>query len=122
MLGDEHINDSGSYGGPDAIRDGRIPSAYGLQILESQLVPVVAGSPDTTYNLAFTRDFAVLATRPLPAPLDNTPSAVVMDDETQLSFRLTLQYSNTAKRHVLSVDLLYGVKAVRPELAVQVLG
>ncbi|WP_457633652.1 P22 phage major capsid protein family protein, partial [Oceanithermus desulfurans] len=122
ILGDSNITNALNYGGADAVREGRVPSVYGLQILESQLVPVVTGTPNTTYNLAFTRDFAVLATRPLPAPLDNTPSAVVMDDETQLSFRLTLQYSNTAKKHVLSVDLLYGVKAIRAGLGVQVLG
>ncbi len=122
ILGDSNITNALNYGGADAVREGRVPSVYGLQILESQLVPVVTGTPNTTYNLAFTRDFAVLATRPLPAPLDNTPSAVVMDDETQLSFRLTLQYSNTAKKHVLSVDLLYGVKAIRAGLGVQVIG
>ena len=122
LLGDSNVTNALSYGGADAIREGRMPSLYGIELLESQLVPVVSGSPDTTYNLAFTRDFAVLASRPLPAPLDGTPSAVVMDDESGLSFRMTLQYSNTQKNHVLSIDLLYGVKAVRPELGVQVLG
>jgi len=124
ILGDANITNALNYGGADAVREGRVPSVYGLQILESQLVPVVDDGNGnlTTYNLAFTRDFAVLATRPLQPPMDGTPSAVISDPDTQLSFRLTLQYSNTAKAHVMSVDLLYGVQAIRTGLGVQVLG
>jgi len=120
ILGDTNITNALNYGGAEAIRAGQAPSVYGLELLESQLTPVVAGTPATTYNLAFARDFAVLATRPLPAPLDGTPSAIVRDTETGLAFRMTLEYEN--KAHIISVDVLYGVAALRPEFAVQVLG
>lgn len=122
ILSDTNITNALNYGGAEAIRRGEVPTVYGLQLLESQLVPVVAGTPNTTYNLAFARDFAVLVTRPLPAPMDGTPSAVVRDTDTGVSFRMVLKYDNQAKAHKISVDVLYGVAALRPEFGVQVLG
>jgi hypothetical protein len=109
-----------NYGGPDAIRQGQVPTIYGMEVYESQLVPVADG---TTYNLALARDALVLVTRPLPAPDANVRSAVVTDDESGLAFRMTLTYETTpAPAHKLNIDLLYGVAALRPELLVQVKG
>ncbi|MFZ8812300.1 MAG: P22 phage major capsid protein family protein [Thermus aquaticus] len=110
-----------NYGGADAIRQGQVPTIYGLEVYESQLVPVVSGTPPTTYNLALARDALVLVTRPLPAPDANVRYAVVTDDESGLAFRMTLTYeTRPAPAHVLNVDLLYGVAVLRPEFLVQV--
>ncbi len=110
-----------NYGGADAIRQGQVPTIYGLEVYESQLVPVVSGTPPTTYNLALARDALVLVTRPLPAPDANVRYAVVTDDESGLAFRMTLTYeTRPAPAHVLNIDLLYGVAALRPEFLVQV--
>jgi hypothetical protein len=107
-----------NYGGPDAIRQGQVPTIYGLEVYESQLVPVVGG---TTYNLALARDALVLVTRPLPAPDANVRYAVVTDDESGLAFRMTLTYeTHPAPAHKLNIDLLYGVAVLRPEFLVQV--
>lgn len=105
---------------PETIRQGALPDLYGFRTAMSQLVPVVSGTPTTTYNLAMHRDALALVTRPLPAPMDGTPSVVVTDDEAGLSFRLTMRYDVLTKAHTISVDILYGVAAIRPELLVQV--
>lgn len=122
ILGDPKVTNALSYGGAEAIREGRAPTLYGMTLLESQLVPVATGTPPTTYNLAFARDFAVLVTRPLPAPMDGTPAAVVRDDESGLTFRMVMRYDPREKSHTISIDVLFGVKAIRPEFAVQVRG
>lgn len=122
ILGDPKVTNALNYGGAEAIREGRAPTLYGMTLLESQLVPVVTGIPNTTYNLAFARDFAVLVTRPLPAPMDGTPAAIVRDDESGLTFRMVMRYDPTGKYHTVSIDVLFGVKAIRPEFAVQVRG
>jgi hypothetical protein len=123
LLTSPNLANALNYGGPDAIQQGRVPTLYGMEVYESQLVPVVAGTPNTTYNLALARDALALVTRPLPAPQAAVRSAVVTDDETGLAFRMTLTYQNTPQpAHVLNIDVLYGVAVLRPEFLVQVRG
>jgi hypothetical protein len=120
LLTSPNLANALNYGGPDAIRQGQVPTLYGMEVYESQLVPVVDG---TTYNLALARDALVLVTRPLPAPEAAVRSAVVTDDESGLAFRMTLTYeTEPAPAHKLNIDLLYGVAALRPEFLVQVRG
>lgn len=120
LMGDSSLAVFFAQASPEAIRQGILPNLYGFSVAMSQLVPVVTGTPSTTYNLAMHRDALALVTRPLPAPMDGTPSVVVTDDEAGLSFRLTLRYDVLTKAHTISVDVLYGVAAIRPELLVQV--
>lgn len=122
LMGDSSLAPFFAQANPEAIRQGTLPNLYGFQVAMSQMVPVVTGTPNTTYNLALHRDALVLVTRPLPAPMDGTPSVVVTDTEAGLSFRLTLSYDVLGKAHTISVDVLYGVAAIRPELLVQVKG
>jgi hypothetical protein len=123
LLTSQNVAYAYNYGGAEAIQQGRVPTIYGLEVYESQLVPTVAGTPPTTYNLALARDALVLVTRPLPAPDANVRYAVVTDDESGLAFRMTLDYeTRPAPAHILNIDVLYGVAALRPEFLVQVKG
>jgi len=123
LLTSPNLANALNYGGPDAIRQGQVPTLYGMEVYESQLVPVVSGTPPTTYNLALVRDALVLVTRPLPAPDAYVRFAVVTDDESGLAFRMTLDYQSTPQPiHILNIDVLYGVAALRPEFLVQVRG
>ena len=108
------------FGGPEGIRAGRVPQLFGFDVYESQLTPVVAGTPPTTYKLAFGEGALGLVTRVLPAPAATVASAVVTDDESGLSFRMTLGYDQANKQHRLDLDILYGVAVLRPEWLVQV--
>lgn len=120
LMGDSNLAVFFAQANPETIRQGILPNLYGFQVAMSQLVPVVTGTPNTTYNLALHRDALALVTRPLPAPMDGTPSVVVADSESGLSFRMTMNYDVLGKHHTISVDILYGVAAIRPELLLQV--
>ncbi|HEX2864353.1 MAG TPA: P22 phage major capsid protein family protein [Deinococcales bacterium] len=122
ILGNSAINAALNYGSASAIQQGKVPSLYGFELYESQLVPYVVGTPNTYYNLALARDSMVLVTRPLPAPMATVQSAVISDPDSKLSFRMTLGYDQNGKSHRLSFDILYGVAALRPSFMVQVKG
>jgi hypothetical protein len=123
LLTSQNVAYAYNYGGAEAIQQGRVPTLYGMEVYESQLVPTVAGTPTTTYNLALARDAIALVTRPLPAPQAYVRSAVVTDDETGIAFRMTLTYENAPQpTHILNIDVLYGVAVLRPEFLIQVKG
>lgn len=90
---------------------------YGLKVHESQLVPVVAGTPNSTKNLAFDPGSLILAARSLPeAPVGTgAAQAVVKDDESGLVLRVTLSYSADNLGVQCTTDILYGVAKFRDE-------
>lgn len=123
LLGDSNISNALNFGGAEAIRAGNIPSLYGLEILRSQLIPTTVATPTQTHNVAFHRDALALVTRPLPAPLAGGANVVVVTDtETQLTFRMTLDYDAERAAHWFNMDILYGVAILRDELAAVVRG
>lgn len=121
LLGDANISQVMQYGNAQAIQEGRVGRLFGMEVVESQLVPVVAGTPNTTYNLVFSRDAMVMVTRPLPLPTAGVAAAIVTDTESGLAFRMTLQYDINKKANRMSIDILYGVAALRAAFGVQVL-
>ena len=74
-----------------------------------------------TTNLAFHREAFAFASRPM---MDlETPGSLIqplVDDVSGLAMRFEIQ--REWKRTVFSIDCLYGVKAVRPQLAVRIAG
>ncbi|MEK3851211.1 P22 phage major capsid protein family protein [Paenibacillus sp. FSL R7-0340] len=71
-------------------------------------------------NLAFHESAFCLVTRPLELPRGATEAYVTSFNG--LSLRVVFGYNVTTKKQTMSVDMLYGVKTMYPELAVQVLG
>lgn len=71
-------------------------------------------------NLAFHRDAFAIAVRPFRAPASDARVLTMVDPATQLPLRLEVSRQN--KQDYWSFDLLWGVKAVRPDLAVRVSG
>ena len=122
VLTSQNVSYALNYGGADAIREGKVPTLYGLEIHESQLVPSVAGTPVTTQNLVFARDYMTLVTRPLPLPEANVLAAIVTDSETGLAFRMTLGYDQYKGASVFKIDVLFGTAILRPEFGVQLKG
>jgi hypothetical protein len=82
-------------------------------------VVTFVGSHST--NLAFHREAFAFASRPM---MDlETPGSLIqplVDDVSGLAMRFEIQ--REWKRTVFSIDCLYGVKAVRPQLAVRIAG
>lgn len=78
-------------------------------------------SSDHVNNLAFHRDAFALAIRPFREPAaENAQVLTMVDDATGLPLRLEVTRQN--KQDYWSFDLLWGVKTIRPDLAVRILG
>lgn len=73
-----------------------------------------------TANLAFHPNAFALVSRPLEKPMGPVNCAFV--DMNGFTLRVVIAYDATTKRDVCSVDLLYGVKTMYPELAARLIG
>lgn len=71
-------------------------------------------------NLAFHRNAFALAVRAFRPPVSNADVLTMVDDKTGLPLRLEVTRQN--KQDNWSLDLLWGVKTIRPDLAVRVAG
>jgi hypothetical protein len=96
---------------------------YGFKVWESQLVPVVAGTPNSTKCLAFDPGAAILAMRALPEAPAGTGAvqSVVQDPVSGLVMRSTMSYDSDNLGVKCTLDVLYGVAKLRDEKAVVVL-
>ncbi len=72
-------------------------------------------------NLAFHRNAFALVTRPLAPPLGGNVRSTVMSYN-GIGLRVSIGYDMQFKQDVVSIDLLYGVKTLDPELGVRLLG
>lgn len=71
-------------------------------------------------NMAFHKNAFALVTRPLEAPMGGAESYTMTVDG--ISVRVTMGYNMSTKKNTVSMDCLFGVKAIQPELAVRILG
>lgn len=106
------------YGQDTVIPTGLVGDIHGAQCFEDPRIIEVAGSPATLHNLYFWKGAATLACRPLP-PADPGTGAIsgtiVMDN---ISFRVTKSYQGLKLGHLITVDVLFGVKVVWPQAIV----
>jgi hypothetical protein len=108
----------------EAIKSGQLNDPIkGIIPFRSQLVPVVAGSPNTVYNLVFHPDAMVFVTRRLPeVPAGmGAVSEFVEDPVSGYTFRIIMSYNPNELGVQMTVDVLYGTSPLRQEFAVQVL-
>lgn len=121
LLGTDKYSRYDARGDGKAIEDGGVIRTYGLEIHESQLIPVT-GSPVAYHNLAYTRDAFIMASRPLPKPVDGlgTLSSVINDPTNSVSLRTLFSYDADLGAHVLTLDLLYGVSILDQRRVVEV--
>lgn len=77
--------------------------------------------PDGSYNFAFTKNAIAFVSRPLEAfNIGGAQSAVMVKDG--LPLRVTMTYEGRGQGILITIDLLYGVKVLRPELGAVMLG
>jgi hypothetical protein len=88
----------------------------------SEVITVLGASDTYRVNLAFHRDAFALVSRPFAAadPMGLGTYQSAIDPISGLALRL--EVSRQHKRTRFSYDILYGVKCVRPELAVRIVG
>jgi len=123
ILGDSTLQSFFAFAQAGTVKEGSIGRLYGFDVYASQLVPVVAGTPNSTKNLAFNPGAIILAMRGLPdAPAGTgAQTAVVQDPISGLSLRVTMAYNASNLGVQVTVDVLYGVAKLRDEKAVVVL-
>lgn len=71
-------------------------------------------------NLGFHKNAFAFVQRPLEKPYGGVDSYVAVAEG--LSLRAVAGYNQSTKKETLSLDLLYGYKTLRPELAIRTLG
>ncbi len=72
-------------------------------------------------SLAFHKNAFALVTRPMEPPMGGANSYVATAPN-GMSLRVTMGYDMTTKKNIISIDCLYGVKSIYPELAARILG
>ena len=121
LLSDLSTSNAGAlFADKTPLRDGSIGRLYGFDVFESQLAPVVAGSPNVTHGVAGHRDAVVLVTRPLTPPPAGTGvvSTVVTDPDIRIALRVMLGFDQTNMQQNVTYDVLFGTKTVRSAFAV----
>lgn len=101
---------------PEDIASGTVAAPiYGTKLHESQLVPVVAGTPNSTKGLAFDPGAIILASRALPEAPAGTgvAQAVVVDPVSGLVLRSSMSYSPNYLGVQVTIDVLYGLAVLR---------
>lgn len=87
--------------------------------LDEALADATAVNPGPTggFNLAFHRNAMALVVRPLASPAPNTGASAATANGYGLSMRATLSYNATKQGHMMTLDMLFGVKVLKSELA-----
>lgn len=121
LLGTDKYSRYDARGDGKAIMDASVIRTYGLEIWESQLIPVT-GSPVAYHNLAYTRDAFIMASRPLPMPAAGlgVNASVINDPTSSVSLRTLFWYNGDLGAHQLTLDLLYGVSVLDQRRVVEV--
>jgi hypothetical protein len=112
--------DAEKTGSADAIENAPMQfRKFGVNVVESQYVQVVAGVP-TTHNLVVSpKEGLALAMRPLRLPSGGVISATMASGVPEagtdgLGIRVIHTYEGKSKAELISVDALFGWKVVRP--------
>ena len=114
----ERFTEERTVGTGDAIVSGRIGRIKDFDVFRSQFVAKVS---TTTYNLAFARDAFALVIRRLPQPLPGTGAVAEYADLGNFGMRVVMSYAPNTLAQQFTVDVLYGVAALRQLFGVRVL-
>ena len=106
--------------GLQALVDGSIGKVKDFYIFRSQFVPKTGSNPLTTHNLAFARSALGLVVRRLPQPLPGTGAVAEYAEMGNFGLRVVMSYVPNTLAQQFTVDVLYGVAALRNSFGVQV--
>ena len=78
--------------------------------------------PDGDYNFAFHRHALALVSRPLAAPRASTGAMGAVVNSEALSMRVVISYDPIKQGHIVTIDMLLGVKVLNSNLGTILLG
>lgn len=105
---------------PAIIAEGAFKTVNALPANGALLTVLGAASAVTPQGMAYHRDAFTLACADLPLPGGVDMAARVSDKQLGVSIRLVRQYSIATDQFPCRLDVLYGWKTLRPELACRV--
>jgi len=103
------------------------PTTTGI-LLDRPLVNAVANAdvlgigPAGEFSFAFHRNAIALVTRPLAMPAAGTGALSFVADYKGLAVRVTITYDGAKQGHLVTVDLLCGIKILNTDLGCMLLG
>lgn len=113
LLKDPLFTNAEKRGDTDGVRDASIGYKLGFNNTESQVYSGLAA------GVAFHRQALALVTRPLELPLGKGADAAARANYKGFGLRVVKDYDINKKQDVISVDMLYGTKRLRPSAAVK---
>lgn len=108
------FTDVSKYGTAQLIQDGELGKILGFRVYESLFVQS-DGSPAKEQNLYLHKNGMVLAMRPLPTPKAGGVQVAVVDKD-GLMIRVLYSYNAQELGDQVTLDTLFGCKALRSEL------
>jgi hypothetical protein len=103
-----------------ALVEGNVGRIKDFYVFRSQFVTKVAGTPTTTYNMAFAKDAIGLVMRRLPQPLRGTGAIAEYAELGNFGVRVLMSYQPNTLAQQFTVDVLYGAGVLRNGFGVQV--
>jgi hypothetical protein len=119
VLGDDKLIKVNESGSPNALRRAVIGDLLAFVNYVSGVFGSGPNDKGQADGVAFHKQAVTLAVRPLQTPKGVAAEQVARENHDGLSLRVVYAYNNTKKQDEVSVDVLYGTKALRPEGAVQ---
>lgn len=110
LLGDSNITQAFQYGGSEAVREARIPRLYGMDVYETNALPL-GGTLSLVGFLAHPDAIAIAVRNLQPQDGGDSYLAVetVTDAETGLGFTYRRHFNPGKGRHFASVECLFGM-------------
>lgn len=118
ILGQEELIKVNESGTPNGLRNGIVGDLIGFRNYTTGVMGFGAGNKGEADGVAFHKQALALVVRPLNTPKGVADSQVARETFNGLSMRVVYAYNNTYKQDEVSVDVLYGKKALRSEGAV----
>lgn len=118
-LGDELLIAVDKSGSTDGLRNAILGRLLGFETYESQVLGEGPGDRGSADGVAFHRSAITLAVRPLQTPRGVGDGQTGTANLGGLSMRVVYAYNLHRKQDELSLDVLYGIKALREDGAVE---
>lgn len=119
VLGEDKLIKVNESGTSNALRQAIIGDLLGFVNYTSGVLGYGANDKGKADGVAFHKEAVALVVRPLETPKGLPSSQVARETFQGVSMRVVYAYNSNKKQDEVSVDVLYGKKALRPEGAIE---
>jgi len=120
ILGLDKFVNAEKYGSSMPVMEGEFGKVYSFRVFESLFTKTGSGSPTPKHNIAMHRDALVLASRPLKQP-KGAGVTVGYVERNGIVMRVLYSYNADQLADQITIDTLFGVATLRPELGVNLI-